>query len=452
LPFQNLSRNNEIDFLRLALPDEIATSLSYVRTLSIRPFATASKYADPALDLQQVGRGMRVKNIVTGHFLKEGNELQVTLEAIDVENNRVFWQGTLRAAAANMVNMRQQITTKVRQELVPALGGTAEVTDTETHPKNEGAYDLYLRSLALAHDGSANKEGIVILEQAVGTDVSYAPAWAALGMRYYYDAQYTGGGREMYQRAATAFERALALDPNLLVAAGQLTTARADTGDIGGAYTQAQATLRRRPDSAQAHFTMSYVLRYAGLLTEATKECDTALRMDPGNYTFRSCAIAFILWGKGERARIFLNLDAGSDWGNYLTATLLMREGKLADARDVVQRLSDNPFYERNFLDACLRGSLGSQLDRLSLDVEPALSGVPDPEPRYYSGASLVFCRQPRIGWRLIEEAIQKNYCAYETLQNDPLLAKSRQTPEFRRALSEAVACHDRFLSTRKEN
>ena len=32
------------DFLRLALPDEIATALSYVHSLSIRPFATTSKY------------------------------------------------------------------------------------------------------------------------------------------------------------------------------------------------------------------------------------------------------------------------------------------------------------------------------------------------------------------------------------------------------------------------
>src|SRR5437588_10334593 len=88
-----------------------------------------------------------------------------------------------------------------------------------------------MRSLAMPHDSKANKEALSNLERAVGIDPSYAPAWAALGLRYYYDAQYTGGGREMFGRAESAFERALALDPNLVLAAGQLTTARADSGD-----------------------------------------------------------------------------------------------------------------------------------------------------------------------------------------------------------------------------
>jgi len=144
-----------------------------------------------------------------------------------------------------------------------------------------------------------------------------------------------------------------------------------------------------------------------------------------------------------------VNLDVGSDWGNYLTATMLMREGKLAEARALVQRLSGNPLYERNFLNTCLQRSAGSDFDRLSRETETSLSEISDPEARYYRGALLVFCNQPEIGWRMIEGAIQTNYCSLEALQNDPLLAKSRQTPEFRRLLSEAKACQDRFLSGR---
>ena len=87
LPFGNMGADKDVDFLRLALPDEIATTLSHVRSLSIRPFATTSKYLGPDTDLQKAGREMRVNNIVTGHFLKAGDQLQVTLEAIDVDAN-----------------------------------------------------------------------------------------------------------------------------------------------------------------------------------------------------------------------------------------------------------------------------------------------------------------------------------------------------------------------------
>src|ERR1019366_2824089 len=113
-------------------------------------------------------------------------------------------------------------TTKVQQGLVPALGAGTDSAEASTRPKNEEAYDLYLRSLALPHDPGPNKEAIPMLERAVGLDPTYAPAWGNLGRRYYLDSQYGGGDEAMFQKSNAALERALALDPNLSIANGQI--------------------------------------------------------------------------------------------------------------------------------------------------------------------------------------------------------------------------------------
>jgi serine/threonine protein kinase len=55
LPFGNMGADKDVDFLRLALPDEIATTLSHVRSLSIRPFSETSKYLSPDTDFQKAG-------------------------------------------------------------------------------------------------------------------------------------------------------------------------------------------------------------------------------------------------------------------------------------------------------------------------------------------------------------------------------------------------------------
>src|SRR5215472_9611833 len=339
LPFQNLGADKDSDFLRMALPDEIATTLSSVRTLSIRPFATTSKYSSPSIDLQQAGKEMHVGRIVTGHFQKIRDQLQLTLEAVDVADDRVLWQDMKSMPAEDLVAMREQITGQVRQGLIPALGAS-DSGDRGTRPTNEEAYDLYLRSVAIAHDGAANRDAIRMLERSVGLDTTYAPAWSALGKRYYYEEEYGPGANGSMARTIPTLRRALALDPNLEDAAAQIVSLDADAGKLPQAYQEAKAMVEKRPQSGMAHFTLSYVLRYASLIKEAAGECDTAVRLDPGNFQFRSCAGVFMRISQLDRAEEFLKLDAGSEWANNVEATILLRRGK---TREALQQLSQIP-------------------------------------------------------------------------------------------------------------
>ncbi|MGB9204040.1 MAG: protein kinase [Terriglobales bacterium] len=446
LPLQNAGSDNNIDFLRLALADEIATALSRVPSFSIRPFATTSKYSGANVDLQQAGHDMGVTSIVTGHFLREGDRLEVTLEAVDVSSNRSVWRDAVDVAASDKIAMREQITSKINQGLVSVLGGSTSA-GTDTRPKNEEAYELYLRSVAVPHDFAPNKDAISMLERSVGIDSSFAPAWEALGLRYYFDGTYANGGEEMLQRSTAAYERALALDPNLVFADSQLIVIRLEQGKPGNAYGEAQSLVKNHPESAQAHFVLSFVLRYAGLLEESTKECDRALALDPGNYHFRSCFWAFAQLGKTDRAKDFAKLDAGSEWAPYAMASINLREGKLAEAREAVQRMTTNPRYHRDMLDACLQLRPASELTRIAQAAESMQGMEGDPEPLYFQGSVMAFCGQKDDAVRLLRGAIEHNYCAYSALRSDPLLEKLRTTPEFNQLLSAAQQCQRKFVA-----
>ncbi|MGC2557899.1 MAG: protein kinase [Terriglobales bacterium] len=450
LPFQNMGSDKTVDFLSLALPDEIATALSYMHSLSIRPFATTGKYTGAGLDLQQAGRDMHVTDIVTGHYLKEGDQLEITLEAIDVENNRTLWRDTLNVATPDMIAMRSQITQKVRQGLVPALGVGTDATETTTRPNNEEAYDLYLRSLAMPHDPAPNKEAIPMLERAVGLDPSYAPAWGALGLRYYYDATYAGGGEPVFQRSTAAYERALSLDPNLTVAASQLVTNRVERGELIRAYKDALDLVKRQPDKAAAHFAVAYVLRYAGLLDESARECDTALSLDPGNYTWRSCSWTFISAGNMARAQDFLRLDTGSKWSMYNDARIFLWEGKLKEAQEAVRRLPSDSPHDLLFK-ACVENPSSAKTGEMARQLEPMMLAIPDPENRYTFGSDMIFCGQKEIAVRLIKSAIEGNFCAYVALQKDAPVGPLRSWPEYPQILSAAKQCQDNFLAARAQ-
>jgi eukaryotic-like serine/threonine-protein kinase len=449
LPLQNLGSDKDVDFLRLALADEIATSLSYVRSLSIRPFATTSKYDSPTLDLQQAGHAMHVTDVVTGHYMKEGDQIQITLEAVDIADNRTVWRDTMTVAAPDLIAMRSQITAKVRQGLVPALGAGVDSGDAATHPKNEEAYDLYLRSIALPHDPLPNKDAIVMLERAVGLDPTYAPAWAYLGVRYHYDGAYAAGGGAMIERSDAALERAISLDPNYILAVAWLITNRVEADRLAQAYQDAKALVERHPENSQAHFALAYVLRYGGAMEESAHECDAALSLDSGNFMLRSCSLTFDQLGNYARAMDFLQLDAGSLWAANILIPHYVRDGKLAQAKEVLQKFADQP--RSQLMLACLQNPSSADLPSLARKEADTRLADPDPEPRYVIAGEMLFCGQKDLAVQLVRSAIAGHYCAYAGLQNDSIWAKLRGTPEFAELLSAAKRCQSDFLRERTQ-
>ena len=288
-----------------------------------------------------------------------------------------------------------------------------------------------------------------MLERAVGIDPSYAPAWEALGLRYYYDGEYADGGEQMLKRSDSAYERALALDPNLMFAASQVIANRTTQGEIGNAYAEASALVKNRPESALAHFALGYVLRYVGLLDQSAHECETALASDRGNYIFLSCAWSFMWLGQPQRAMDLVHLEAGSEWAARSSAYILLREGKLAEARQSIQKASANPLMARDLLQSCLDHSPTSVLDRIAQKTEAAALAQPDGEARYHLGSLLAYCGRNDAALRLLKSAVEQNYCAYTALQTDPLLVKLRGSSEFPVLLSAAKACQNRFLAQR---
>src|SRR5215472_12141587 len=451
LPFQNLGGDNKENYLRMALSDEIATTLSSVRTLSIRPFATTTKYAAADVDVQQAGKAMHVGRIVMGRYQKVRDQLQLTVQAVDVGDERVLWQETMNVPAADLVAMREQVTSKVRQGLIPALGATNAPGENGTRPTNEEAYDLYLRSVALAHDGDQNRQAIRMLERSIGLDSQFAPAWSALGKRYYYEEEYGPGATGTMSRTSPALRHALALDPNLEDAAQQIVSLDTDAGKLAQAYQEAKAMVDRRPQSGFAHFTLSYVLRYASLSKEAAEECNAAIRLDPGNYQFRSCAGVFYWTGQYDRAKDFLKLDAGSEWSSNVEISVLLHEGRRSEALDRLRQLPDSSFFHTRAMEACYSTPKPPGSEEALAKAQKDLFAYRDPEPKFGQAAMLNSCLGNDFTARLLKSAIDGGFCAHDFLQVDTMMAEFRKSPEYPAVLAQAKQCRDLFLAERSQ-
>jgi serine/threonine protein kinase/tetratricopeptide (TPR) repeat protein len=444
LPFQNLGADPSSDYLRLALPDEVITTLSYIPTLAIRPFAATQKYAKGDVDPQTAGRELRVADVLTGHFQKEGDQLRVTLEVVDTESNRLLWRDSSSAAADNLIGLREQISSRLRQGLFPLLGGSPGAADAATRPKNAEAYDLYLRSQPFTSDLEPNKQALAMLQRAVGLDPDYAPAWAALSRRFYYAVSFGDASPDAYDRSASAAQKALALDPNLTDASMRLVILSTEAGNLLEADAKARELVQRRPKDAQAHFSRAYVLRYAGLLDEAARECEAARALDSSNRSFRSCGFLFMQIGDYPRARDYARLDAGSAWSSNTEADTLLREGKRESA---LAMAGNEPKGYAGY--AILRAAPGPDRDRLAAAVEGKASSDRDPENKYYAAGHLAFAGYGDSALRLLQKAVDANYLLHEAADRDPLFESIRKTPGYAAIRTESMRRQKEFLAKR---
>ena len=231
LPLQNRGEDSRSDFLGLSLADVLITKLAYVSSLNVRPSAAIEKYRGTAIDLQKVGADLKVDTLLTGSFIRDGDNLRITYQLVDAKTENILGQGMIDLKYDNLLAVQDKVTAQLISDLQLHLSPV----ETE-HLKPEAsvsplAYEYFLQGLDL-YGQHKFPLAIQMFEKTTEIDPNYAPAWAYLGASYNSDAAFELGGREQYSRAQSAYERALAIRPNLLDAQIFLANFLIDTGKV----------------------------------------------------------------------------------------------------------------------------------------------------------------------------------------------------------------------------
>jgi DNA-binding winged helix-turn-helix (wHTH) protein/TolB-like protein len=445
LPFQNVSANESLDYLKSAVPDEIANTLAAARSITLRPPAAAARFSGPGVDFRRVGHDLDVNRIVTGHFLVMGDRLQVTIEVVDAGEDRILWYDSFGVPTSNLLSMQQNVAAVSRGKLANALGVREFIAD-EPRTTNEEAYELYLKSVALGGDPEPNKEAIELLRRAVLLDPGYAPAWGNLSLRYYSYSRFGGGGPEMIALSDAAAEKELALSPDSVDPLAELTIHRTERGDLVKSHQIALELLRRKPDDPNLHHVLSYVLRYGGSLEEAGRECELAVLLAT-KVVWGSCSTTFMELGNYKRAMDFVRHDLSSEWSKAHAIEVLLREGKIDETTRIPA--PQIPHWDSyKMLLACARHEPETVIRTLASKVEVD----DDPEVDYFFAGHLAFCRQTNAAIRILKVAIDRNYCSFPAMDKDPFFDGLRANAQFQKLRQAGIACHRDFLNNREKS
>ena len=280
LPFRNLKQDPKTDFLGFSLADEIITKLDYVNALTVRPSSSVDKYRNQIIDPKKVAADLNVDTLLTGSFIKDGDDLRITAQLVDVKPDKILWREAIDLKYDKLLTVQDRVAQQIIKQLELNLSPAEAANLKPEKPISTAAYEDYLRGIDL-YSLNEFAAAIEMLEKATALEPNYAPAWAHLGRAYTTNASLQFGGREHYGKAQAAYEKAIALNPALVEPRIYMANLLTDTGRVEQAVPLLRSVLQDSPNNAEAHWELGYAYRFAGMLKESVAECEKARQNNP---------------------------------------------------------------------------------------------------------------------------------------------------------------------------
>src|SRR5580704_7540792 len=281
IPFQNVGQDTSSDFLGFSLADAVITKLAYVSSLSVRPSSAVQQYRNQAIDIRKVGADLNVNTLLTGNFVRDGDNFRITPQLIDVTTEKILWRGTIDLKYDHLLNVQDNVAQQIIKGLELSLSPSqAEKLKTD-EPVDPVAYEYYLRGVDL-YSQNDFPMSIKMLEKSAEIGPNYSLTWAHLGKSYEALASLQFGGRQEYDKAQAAFEKALSIEPGQIEAHTSMANLLTDTGHVERAVPLLRDVVKTNPNLAEAHWELGYAYRFGGMLHDSVTECERARQLDPG--------------------------------------------------------------------------------------------------------------------------------------------------------------------------
>ena len=295
LPFINLSQDKDAEIFRDGMTDDILTNLSKIKELHVSSRISVMRYKNTKKSISEIAKELGVEYLLEGSIRKYGNKIRVTAQLINANSDELLLSENYDKTITDIF----AIQTELSEEIVEALDlniSFEEQKSIEIVPeRNIEAYKLLLQGKNEADKRNVEslRKSIELFQQAIAIDPNYAEAYAEVAhsiylqtyhaSRTYIEAgklanEYLDKAEQLNPKlsriysvkglifttvgkidlAKSAFNKALELSPNDVIARYQFATLHYYTQEYEKQLVQAEMAYRLDPlsfASANAYFT-----------------------------------------------------------------------------------------------------------------------------------------------------------------------------------------------------
>jgi len=285
LPFENVSRDPENDYLSDGITGSLINNLATVPKLRVMAQSTVFRYKGREIDPQAVGRELNVRAVLTGRMMQSGGSLRIGTELVDVATGAQLWGAQFDRKPGDIFVIQDEISNEISGKLRLQLTRAEKKRLVKRHTEDAEAYRLYLQGRH--HWSRWTEEGfykaIGFFHQAIQKDPSYALAhtgvadsYVLLGWNSYLPP------KDAFPKGKAAAMHALEIAPDL----GEAHTALAAVlwlhdWQWSEAQNEFKRSLELNPCSPTANHYYAECLMTMGRNAEALTRMKKSLELDP---------------------------------------------------------------------------------------------------------------------------------------------------------------------------
>src|ERR1700761_8384892 len=423
LYFANLSGNQDDEYFRDGMTEDIITELTKIKQLQLLPRSAVLAFRDKSLPVVQIGQQLAVAYVLDGSVRRAGNRLRITAQLAETRTGHTVWAERYDRQLKDVFAIQDEIAQNIARALRVMLTDR-EVREIEKVPTRDvQAYDYCLRARQVFYQfrRKSLEYARQMFARAIVLDPAYAGAFAGFADCCSFLYMYIEATQDNLREAVIASRRAVELDP----------------------------------ESAEARASRGLAESLSKNYPEAEKEFEEAIRLNPRLYEAfyfygRSCFAQGSMEKSADLFRAASKLDPADYQALVQLENCLRSLGHMQEARDVsevalrvVERhVEVHPNDSRAlYLGAGASLSVGDR-ERALQWADRALAVDPEETAVLYN----VACTYNLLGETdhaldLLEKAVHNGFGHKEWLENDPDFLALRGHPRFQ-ALIQSLAAH----------
>ena len=285
LPFANMSADPEQEYFCDGMAEDVINALAHVEGLQVAARTSAFAFKGQNRDVREIGRLLDVGAVLEGSVRRAGSRLRITAQLVRVADGMHLWSERFDRQLDDVFAIQDEISLTIVDRLKVQLVAHEEARVVKRHTVDPEAHNLYLKGrylFARRSEGDIAR-AMACYEQARAQDPEYALPYVGLADALLVLGQWAWlRPVEVFPRAKSELERALALD-------GNLAEAHASLGYLATIYdwdwTLAEQCFARalnlNPRYGLAHHWYGVFLCARERFAEAIRESQAYLALEP---------------------------------------------------------------------------------------------------------------------------------------------------------------------------